>query len=155
MRNIGCLVTGTNFTTEDTEDTENWKERASETPAVHQTGQYPLDPLRFLLAGQDAFELGDDAEHDFVGAAADGEQARVSISAGDARLLHVAHAAVVLQAAIGDLAGKASGFELGHRGEARHIFARDHLLGGTVAERLERFDLGKQLAETEVDDLIV
>src|SRR5690349_14349507 len=41
---------------------------------------------------QDAHVLADDAEHDLVGATADGRQARVAVGAADGVFPHIAHA---------------------------------------------------------------
>src|SRR5262249_13187523 len=62
--------------------------------AVTQTGQCP-------------HELGDDLQHDLVGAAADRAQAAVAIAACHRVVPEVTRAAPVLQAGVGDLAAQA------------------------------------------------
>ena len=68
-----------------------------------------------FLGGQDSHVLADDAQHDLVGTTADADEARIAISLADRIVGRKAHAAPVLEAAIGDLSGKSSGFELQHR----------------------------------------
>src|SRR5690606_14306912 len=78
-----------------------------------------------LLARQDAHQLADDAQHDFVGAAAEGHQAGIAVGAGNVVVPHEAHAAPVLQAGVADFAAEAAGLELGHGGEASDVLAGD------------------------------
>src|SRR5262249_6075738 len=86
--------------------------RTSGSALLGGTGTLLLAPDR-----QDAHGLGDDRQHDLVGAAADRAQARVAVHAADAGVPHVAHAAPVLQAGIRHLAGETARLQLCHRGE--------------------------------------
>src|ERR687891_1035704 len=65
----------------------------------------------------------DHVEHHLVGARSDPVQAQVAPGALDAVLLHVARAAVDLEALVRDLAGHAGGVELGHRDLAHGVLA--------------------------------
>lgn len=104
---------------------------------------------------QDAHQLADDAQHDFVGTAADRHQAYVAIGARHRVVPHEAHAAPVLQATVGDLTAQPPGLELGHRRQAGDVTSLDVLLGGLVDQRPQALDLGGQFGEAEVDHLIV
>merc|ERR1712185_86320 len=86
---------------------------------------------------QGAHALADDAEHHLVGAAADRGEARVAVQAADVRLAHKAHAAPVLQAAVGDLAAEAARLELDHRRELERVVAGDVELDRAVRERAQ------------------
>src|SRR5260370_2567323 len=81
----------------------------------------------FALARQHTFGLCDDAQHDLVSAAADREQPRVAVGARDARLFHVAHAALELQALIPDLARQSPPLKLPHRAHPPPAFPPHHL----------------------------
>src|SRR3954471_7119064 len=100
----------------------------------------------------------DHVEHDLVGARADAVEPHVAPDALDAVLLHVARAAVDLDALVGDLDRDPRRVELGHRDLADGILAVleaprrrvDHLargldlrrhLGELVADHLEAPDL--------------
>lgn len=87
--------------------------------------------------------------------ATDRDQTHVAVGAGDRVVPHVAHAAPVLQAGVGHFAAQASGLEFGHRGQFGHVLARDVLLGSVVDQRAQTLDLGLQLGQTKVDDLVV
>src|ERR1700678_4205609 len=65
--------------------------------------------IRLLLGdisgpGKRSHRLADNGQHDFVGAAADRHQAAVAKFAAHRRLVHVTHAAPILQATIADFA---------------------------------------------------
>ena len=67
--------------------------------------------------GMRAHQLGDDLQHDLVGAAADRAEAAVAVAARHRTVPEVAGAAPVLQAGVRDLAAQAAGLQLGHRGQ--------------------------------------
>src|SRR5829696_1220653 len=103
--------------------------------------------------GSEAVGLANDLEHDLVGAGADPVQAQVAPHALDVVLLHVARAAVDLDALVGDLAGDPRGMELGHRDLAHGVLAVGEAPGGRVHELAGRLDLGRHLGELEAGDL--
>src|SRR5438270_13928259 len=70
-----------------------------------------LDPVR----------AADHLEHDLVGAGPDAVEAQVAPHALDAVLLHVAVAAMDLDALVGDLDGDARGVQLRHRDLAHGV----------------------------------
>src|SRR4051812_21905431 len=110
---------------------------------------------RSFPAPSERQDLGEDLAHDLVGAAADRAQPRVAGHALDLVLLHVAGAAVDLQAGVHDVEAGALRGELGHRDlldgvalgrheapqrvvghDPRHVDRRGHV-GELVAQRLE------------------
>src|SRR5262249_49875735 len=101
-------------------------------------------------AGERPHELADDGQHDLVGAAANGGETAVAESAAHWRLVHEAHAAVVLEAGVADLAAHAPGFELGHGGEAGHVGAGDVEFASAIDQRAQQLDLGRKLRQTEM-----
>ncbi len=104
---------------------------------------------------QGAHQFADDAQHDFVGAAADRHQAHVAIGPRYRVVPHKAHAAPILQAAVTDFAAQAPGLEFGHGRQAGHVLALDVLLGGLVHQRPQAFDFGAQFGQTKMDHLVV
>src|SRR5439155_22373979 len=95
----------------------------------------------------------DDVEHDLVGAGADAVESHVAPDALDPVLLHVARAAVDLDALVGDLDRDARGVELGHRDLAHGVLAVVVAPGGRVDHLAGRLDLGRHLGELVADDL--
>src|SRR5690349_20956870 len=95
----------------------------------------------------------DDLEHDLVRARADAVEAQVAPGALDPVLLHVAGAAVDLQALVGDLDGDPRGVELGDRDVAHRVLAVLHAPGGVVDEVARGFDLHRHLGELVPCDL--
>src|SRR4051812_27361668 len=89
----------------------------------------------------------DHVEHDLVGAGADAVQAHVAPDALDAVLLHVAGAAVDLDALVGDLDRDARRVELGHRDLAHRVVALAEAPRGGVHELAGRLDLRRHLGE--------
>src|SRR5689334_5378097 len=108
-----------------------------------------------LTPRQRAHSLGDDLQHDLVGAAADRGEAGVAEGARGRRLPQVTGAAPVLQAAVGHQPHHAAGLQLGHRGEQGDVGTVEVLLAGAIAERTDQLDLGAELSELEMDDLVV
>src|SRR5476651_371130 len=88
-----------------------------------------------------AHQLGDDLQHHLVGAAADRAEAAVAITARHGAVPEITGATPVLQARVGDLAAQAAGFQLGHRGQHRHVLAREIILAGAIDQRAQRLDL--------------
>src|SRR5690554_1884106 len=66
------------------------------------------------LVGEGSHVLADDAQHDFISAAADGTETGVPIHPADGRLVHKAHAAVILEAAVRHFPGETAGFQFCH-----------------------------------------
>src|SRR5215212_1439687 len=95
----------------------------------------------------------DHVEHDLVGARADAVEAQVAPGALDAVLLHVARAAVDLDALVGDLDGDARGVQLRHRDLAHRILAVREPPGRRVGELPRALDLRRHLGELVADDL--
>src|SRR4051812_43514099 len=95
----------------------------------------------------------DDVEHDLVRARADPVQAHVAPHALDAVLLHVARAAVDLDALVGDLDRDARGVELRHRDLADGVLAVLEAPCRHVHELARRLDLRRHLRELVADDL--
>src|SRR6185437_715132 len=110
---------------------------------------------RRLPAGQDAHHLGDDRQHHLVGAAADRHEPAVAVIAADLGLRHVTHAAPVLEALIGHLALEAPCRELRHRGELGDVAAGQVLLDRAIDQGAQQLDLGLQLRQPVVHDLVV
>src|SRR3954451_3967137 len=128
---------------------------ASAAPPPRSSGRGYGHTYVLLAFGLEAIGPSDDVEHDLVGARADAVQAHVAPDALDPVLLHVARAAVDLDALVGDLDGDARGVQLGHRDLADRVLAVleaprgdvDHLAGG--------LGLGRHLGELVADDLEV
>src|SRR5215472_14886504 len=80
----------------------------------------------------EAVDAGEDLEHHLVGSPADGQQAAVPEVARHPALLHVAEAAVKLQAGVGDLPLQPPRLELGDRGEPGRVLAPHVGLGAGV-----------------------
>src|SRR4051795_13179886 len=97
----------------------------------------------------------DHVEHDLVGARADAVEAHVAPDALDAVLLHVARAAVDLDALVGDLDRDARGVEFGHRDLADRVLAVLEAPGRDVDHLARALDLGRHLRELVADDLEV
>src|SRR5690554_793644 len=91
-----------------------------------------LQTLVAIFARQSAHQLTNNAQHDFVGTAADGDQAHVAVGTGQGVFPHVAVAAPVLQAGVGDFTAQTAGFELGHGGEFGHVFTGNVQFTGLV-----------------------
>src|SRR5579862_3323895 len=106
-------------------------------------------------SGHVAHQLGDDLQHDLVGAAADRAQPAVAIAARHRAVPQVARAAPILQAGVADLAAQATGLQLGHRGQHGDVLAREIFLAGAVDQRTQRLDLALELSQAEVDHLVV
>src|SRR6185503_15267284 len=96
-----------------------------------------------------AHELGDDLQHDLVGAAADRAQPAVAIGARDRVVPQVTGAAPVLQAGVRHLAAQAAGLQLGHRGQHGDVVACEIFLAGAIDQRAQRLDLALELGEAE------
>ena len=86
---------------------------------------------------------------------ADPVEAHVAPDALDAVLLHVAGAAVDLDALVGDLDGDARGVQLGHRDLAHGVLAVLEAPGRRVDHLARRLDLRRHLGELVADDLEV
>jgi hypothetical protein len=80
-------------------------------------------------------------------------QAHVAPDALDAVLLHVARAAVDLDALVGDLDRDARGVELGHRDLAHGVLAVAEAPGRRVDHLARRLDLRRHLGELVAGDL--
>src|SRR5262249_50887210 len=109
-----------------------------------------------LTHGQDLLEpvrAADDVEHDLVGARADPVQAHVAPHALDAVLLHVAGAAVDLDALVGDLDRDPRGVQLRHRDLADRVLAVLEPPRGDVDHLPRRLDLRRHLGELVADHL--
>src|SRR5471030_3287408 len=102
-----------------------------------------------------AHQLRDDLQHHLVGATADRTQAAVAIAARHGAVPEITGATPVLQACVGDLTAQAAGLQLGHRGQHRHVLAREIILAGAIDQRAQRLDLTLELGEAKVDDLVV
>src|ERR1700759_1002554 len=101
----------------------------------------------------DAIATTDHVEHDLVGARADAVQAHVPPAALAAVLLHVAGAAVDLDALVGHLDGDARGVQLGHGDLADRVLAVVMAPGGGVDHLACALDLGGHLGELVAYDL--
>src|SRR3954447_12042938 len=100
-----------------------------------------------------AVRAPDDIEHDLVGAGADAVEPQVAPDALDAVLLHVAGAAVDLQALVGDLDRDPRRVELRHRDLAHRVLAVREAPGRRVVELARRLELGRHLGELVPRDL--
>src|SRR5215207_9077175 len=89
----------------------------------------------------------DHLEHDLVGPCADAVQPHVAPGALDAVLLHVASAAVDLQALVGDPARHPRGVHLRHRDLAHGVLAVCEPPGGRVDELPRGLDIRRHLGE--------
>src|SRR3954451_14419821 len=97
----------------------------------------------------------DHVEHDLVGARADAVEPQVAPGALDAVLLHVARAAVDLDALVGDLDRDPRRVQLGHRDLAHRVLAVLEAPRGDVDHLARALDLGRHLRELVADDLEV
>src|SRR5437764_3522464 len=95
----------------------------------------------------------DHVEHYLVGPGSDPVQPQVAPGALDAVLLHVAGAAVDLDALVGDLDGHPRGVQLGHRDLAHGVLAVLEAPRGRVDELAGRLDLRRHLGELVADHL--
>src|SRR3954451_6290581 len=128
---------------------------ASAAPPPRSSGRGYRHTYVLLAFGLEAIGPSDDVEHDLVGARADAVQAHVAPHALDAVLLHVARAAVDLDALVGDLDGHARGVELGHRDLPHGVLAVLEAPRGHVDHLAGRLDLRGHLGELVADDLEV
>src|SRR5579883_3349634 len=76
--------------------------------------QQSLSRLR-SFDGEHAAILSDDGQHNLIGAATNGEQARIAEVARNGILFYIAHATVELHAGIGNLARETARFQFRHR----------------------------------------
>src|SRR5690606_30189034 len=98
---------------------------------------------------------GDDEALDLRGALVDPEQAGVAVEALDARLAHVAHAAVDLDAAIRDASQPLRGEELRGRRAQLAVRARVPAPCGVEDERAGRAQLRVAVGQLRLDELEV
>src|SRR5215213_7611467 len=95
----------------------------------------------------------DDVEHDLVRPRADAVEPQVPPRALDAVLLHVAGAAVDLDALVRYLDGDPRRVQLGHRDLAHGVLAVLEAPGRRVDHLPRRLDLRRHLGELVADDL--
>src|SRR6185312_7228501 len=131
-------------------------------PAAQNDARWSSRPPRRLVVGarrlpgrQRAHQLADDRQHDLVGAAADRHEPAVAVVAAHLGLGHVAHAAPVLQALVGHLALEPPRRELRHRRELGDVAAGQILLDRAIDQRAQQLDLGLELGQPVVHDLVV
>src|SRR5690606_5631555 len=99
--------------------------------------------------------LGDDRLHDLAGAAVDAVDPVVRVQAGDRVLVHVAVAAVQLEAAVDDAVGDLGAEQLGAGGLGGGELAGVQGLGGAVGDGLGGVHLGLAGGQLELGVLEV
>src|SRR3954451_11551508 len=107
----------------------------------------PSEPLGRAAAALKAIAAADDVEHDLVRTRADAVQAEIAPRAFDSVLLHVARAAVDLDALAGDADADACGVQLRHRDLAHGVLAVGEPPRGRVDELARALDLRRHLRE--------
>src|SRR4051812_32026554 len=111
--------------------------------------------LSSLRASLQAVRAADHVEHDLVGAGADPVEPHVAPDPLDAVLLHVAGAAVDLNALVRDLHGDPRGVQLRHRDLAHRILAVRETPGRGVDQLARGLDLRGHVGELVPDHLEV
>src|SRR5436190_9003631 len=111
-------------------------------------------PIRLrATSALQAVRTADDVEHDLVRTGTDPIQAHVAPDPLDSVLLHVAGAAVDLDALVGDLDRDARSVQLGHRDLADGVLAVLVAPGGRVDHLPRALDLRRHLGELVADHL--
>src|SRR3954453_21425106 len=103
--------------------------------------------------GSEAVAPADHVEHDLVRTRADSVQAEIAPRAFDSVLLHVAGAAVDLDALVGDVDRDPRRVQLRHRDLAHGVLAVVEAPGGRVDHLARALDLRRHLRELVADDL--
>src|SRR6478736_2325161 len=111
-----------------------------------------ITPLRSRRRSQHA---RDQYLHDLVGTAEDASDASVLVHAGDRIFVHIAVAAVELQALVDDLALQVGDPILRHRGGRSVELALQVLLDAVIDEDSRDRRLGLAFGELELDRLVV
>src|SRR5437764_8102047 len=117
----------------------------------------PAQPAMLISASAasalETVRPADDVEHDLVGPGTDPIQPHVAPDALDSVFLHVAGAAVDLDALVRDLDGDPGRMQLGHRDLAHRVLAGLVQPGGVVDHLAGALDLGRHLGELVADHL--
>src|SRR4051794_14483099 len=108
---------------------------------------------RSSRSGSEPIAPPDDIEHDLVRAGADAVEPQVAPGALDAVLLHVAGAAVDLDALVGDVDRNPRGVQLRHRDLAHGVLAVVEAPSRRVDHLASALDLRRHLRELVADDL--
>src|SRR3984957_15442611 len=127
-------------------------ELAAPLPAI--SGAAPRNAL-LPHARQGPHALAQDRQHHFIGAAGDRSETAVAEGAAHRRLVHVPHAAPILQAGARHFAPQLPGLKLRHRRQLRHVRPLYHRLRRAIDQRTQELDFRLQFGELKVHRLIV